>query len=101
MAPKVKRPLPSAAGLPSSRRAEEAVRNVKSPWACGARAAVDLAVMPEPTSRIYELRLPNLADAGARAAAVGTVLARWAPAAGSPQSLGPTGLVLRLPLGDA
>src|SRR5215813_8206170 len=36
MAPKAKRPLPSAAGLPSARRAEGAVRNVKSPWAYGA-----------------------------------------------------------------
>ena len=57
--------------------------------------------MAEPTSRLYELRLPALADASIREA-VRTVLARWAPAAaGSTQSLDRTGVVLRLPLGDA
>jgi hypothetical protein len=57
--------------------------------------------MPESTSRLYELRLPSLADPRIREA-VRTVLARWAPAATGPiQSLGQTGVVLRLPLGDA
>jgi hypothetical protein len=57
--------------------------------------------MAEPTSRLYELRLPALADASIREA-VRTVLARWAPAAaGSTQSLDRSGVVLRLTLGDA
>jgi len=64
-------------------------------------AAVDWAVMPEPTSRLYELRLSGLADAGSVETAVRTVLARWAPTAGSPQSLRRTGVALRLTLGDA
>jgi Protein of unknown function (DUF2628) len=56
--------------------------------------------MPEPSSRLYELRLPSLADARIRES-VRIVLARWAPAAAGPiQSLGQTGVVLRLPLGD-
>jgi len=63
--------------------------------------AVDWAVMPEPAPRLYELRLPSLADTAIRGA-VRTVLARWAPAAsGSTQSLDRTGVVLRLSLGDA
>lgn len=57
--------------------------------------------MTEPTSRLYELRLPSLADASIRGG-VRTVLARWAPAAaGSTQSLDRTGVVLRLTLADA
>ena len=57
--------------------------------------------MAEPTSRLYELRLPSLGDARIREA-VRTVLARWAPAsAGSTASLARTGVVLRLPLGEA
>jgi hypothetical protein len=57
--------------------------------------------MPEPASRLYELRLPGLVDAGIRGA-VRTVLARWAPAAAvSTQALDRTGVVLRLSLGDA
>jgi len=56
--------------------------------------------MAEPASRLYELRLPSLADASVRGA-VRTVLARWAPAAAGPaQSLDRTGVVLRLSLGD-
>jgi len=57
--------------------------------------------MPEPAPRLYELRLPSLADTAIRGA-VRTVLARWAPAAsGSTQTLDRTGVVLRLSLGDA
>jgi hypothetical protein len=57
--------------------------------------------MAEPTSRLYELRLPSLADATIRGA-VRTVLARWAPAAaGSAQSFDRTGVIIRLALGDA
>jgi hypothetical protein len=55
--------------------------------------------MAEPTSRLYELRLPSLGDAKIREA-VRTVLARWAPAAAA-ASLGRTSVVLRLPLVDA
>src|SRR5215470_2280780 len=57
--------------------------------------------MPELTSRLYELRLSDVAGAGSREAAVRTVLARWVPAAASHQALGRTGAVLRLTLGDA
>ena len=57
--------------------------------------------MADPTPRLYELRLPSLADASIRGA-VRTVLARWAPAAAGPtQALDRIGVVLRLPLGDA
>jgi hypothetical protein len=53
--------------------------------------------------RSYELRLPVLADARVREA-VTAVLARWAPTeAGSTQGQGAgrTGIVIRIPLGDA
>jgi hypothetical protein len=57
--------------------------------------------MPERASRLYELRLPALGDAKIREA-VRTVLARWAPTvSGSAAPLDRTGVVLRLPLGDA
>jgi hypothetical protein len=57
--------------------------------------------MPDPTSRLYELRLPSFPDPGIREA-VRTVVARWAPATDSAiQSLGRTGVVLRLALADA
>ena len=59
--------------------------------------------MADRASRPYQLRLPTLADASVRAAVV-AVLARWAPAQAGPvqgEALGRTGLVLRLPLGDA
>jgi hypothetical protein len=59
--------------------------------------------MADRSSRPYELRLPRLADARVRAA-VAVVLARWGPAEAGPdpsEALGRTGLVVRLPLGDA
>lgn len=59
--------------------------------------------MADRASRPYELRLPSLADARVRAAVV-AVLARWAPAQAGPvqrEALGRTGLMVRLPLGDA
>ena len=59
--------------------------------------------MADRASRLYELRLPRLADPQVRAAVV-AVLARWAPAQAGPvqsEALGRTGVVARLPLGDA
>jgi hypothetical protein len=59
--------------------------------------------MAEHVSRLYELRLPGLADPRVREA-VGTVLARWVPASARPidtQTLGRNGVVVRFPLGDA
>jgi hypothetical protein len=53
--------------------------------------------------RLYELRLPGLADPRVRGAVV-TALGRWAPAHGDPSrvsALDRVGLVLRLPLGDS
>src|SRR5215831_13129674 len=58
--------------------------------------------MAEPASRLYELRLPALADTRMREA-VGTVLARWIPAPARPtdaRALGRTGVVVRFSLGD-
>ncbi len=59
--------------------------------------------MADPASRLYELRLPTLADARVRDA-VGRVLGRWLPAQAGPsqdEALGRTGVMVRLPLGDA
>ena len=59
--------------------------------------------MADPASRLYELRLPTLADGRVRDA-VGRVLGRWFPAQAGPsqaEALGRTGIVVRLPLGDA
>jgi hypothetical protein len=59
--------------------------------------------MAERAPRLYELRLPRLADVRMRAAVV-TVLGRWVPVRAGPDlgpTLGRTGLVVRLPLGDA
>jgi Protein of unknown function (DUF2628) len=59
--------------------------------------------MADRASRLYELRLPRLADARVRDAVV-AALARWAPERAGPsqgEALGRTGVVLRLPLGDA
>lgn len=64
---------------------------------------VDWAGMADRASRLYELRLPRLADARVRDTVV-AVLARWAPEQAGPtqgQALGRTGVVVRLPLGDA
>ena len=72
---------------------------------CGRRhaAAVDWAVMGASASRLYELRLSGLVDPRVRAAVV-TALGRWAPADVDParvRALGGSGVLLRLPLGDA
>jgi Protein of unknown function (DUF2628) len=57
--------------------------------------------MADPASRLYELRLASLGDPRVRDAVAG-VLGRWAPAsATSATALGGTGVVMRLPLGDA
>jgi hypothetical protein len=59
--------------------------------------------MAPSASRLYELRLPGLADPRIRNAVV-AALGRWAPAHADPSrvhALGGAGLVLRLPLGDA
>lgn len=59
--------------------------------------------MADPASRLYELRLPTLTDAWVRDA-VGRVLGRWLPAQAGPgqgEALARTGIVVRLPLGDA
>jgi hypothetical protein len=57
--------------------------------------------MVERASRLYELRLPGLADARVRDAVV-VVLRRWAAQAGQVQgqTLSRTGVVVRLPLAD-
>ena len=67
------------------------------------RGAVDWAGMADRASRLYELRLPRLADARVRDAVV-AALARWAPERAGPsqgEALGRASVVLRLPLGDA
>jgi len=59
--------------------------------------------MVDRASRLYELRLPSLADARVRDAVV-RVLGRWVPAQAGPSqgdALSRTGAVVRLPLGDA
>jgi uncharacterized protein DUF2628 len=59
--------------------------------------------MADPASRLYELRLPSVADARVRDAVV-LVLGRWVPARAVPgqgKALSRTGVVLRVPLGDA
>jgi hypothetical protein len=59
--------------------------------------------MVERASRLYELRLPGLADARVRDAVV-VVLGRWVPAHAGPvqgHTLSRSGVVVRLPLGDA
>jgi hypothetical protein len=57
--------------------------------------------MAERPSRLYELRLPTLADARIRGAVL-TVLGQWAPAdPARGERLGRAGLVLRLSLEDA
>src|SRR5580765_2904856 len=59
--------------------------------------------MAESATRLYELRLPTVADPRIRGAVL-TVLGRWAstPAdPGRPERLGHTGVALRLSLGDA
>jgi hypothetical protein len=64
---------------------------------------VDLAGRKDRAPRLYELRLPRLADPRVRDAVV-AVLARWAPAragASQGQALAQTGVAVRLPLGDA
>ena len=58
--------------------------------------------MADRASRLYELRLPRLADARVRDA-VGSVLGRWIPAQADPsqgETLSRTGTVVRVTLGD-
>src|SRR5262245_26679657 len=59
--------------------------------------------MAELASRLYELRLPSLADPRIRGAVL-TALERWAPGPADPgraDRLGRSGLALRLSLNDA